>query len=108
MANFDSKEELKFNLDAFRELHAPDLIINIWTYNKNFVHKSKCAICKTYCDYSTQALREKWKAEWGDFEFVTNKFKKCDKNFINIERYSSANMHLIIDFLKKIQQKNFF
>ena len=106
MTNFDSKKELKFNLEAFRELCAPDLIINIWSYSSEPVHKSTCTVCKTYYDYCMQALREKWKAEWGDFEFANNKFKKCDKSFIDIGQYSSANMHLINDFLKKSNKKN--
>ena len=105
MANFDSKE-LKFNLDTFRELCAPDLIINIWSYNSEPVHQPTCVACKTYCDYCTQALREKWEADWRDFEFAKDKFKKCDKSFIDIGQYSSANMHLINDFLKKSNKKN--
>ena len=74
MANFSSKE-LKFNLDACRELCARDLIINIWSYNSEPVHQPTYVACKTYCDYCTQALREKWEADWGDFEFAKDKFK---------------------------------
>ena len=105
MADSNSKE-LKFNLDTFRELCAPDLIINIWSYNSEPVHQPTCVACKTYCDYCVQALRERWEADWGDFEFAVDKFKKCDKSFIDIGQYSSANMHLINDFLKKSNKKN--
>ena len=95
MANL---KELKFTLDTFRELCVPDLIINIWSYNSKPVHQPACMACKTYCDYCMQALREKWEADWGDFEFTVDKFKKCNKSFIGIGQYSCANMHLTIDF----------
>ena len=101
-----SKEELKFNLDSFRRLAAPDLIFNIWAYNNEPVHQPGCLACKTYCKYCIQALREKWEEDWGDFEFTVGKFKTCDKSFLDIGQFSSANMHLIIDFLKKHNEKN--
>ena len=53
-----------------------------------------------------QALWEKWEEEWGDFEFAVGKFKTCDKSFLNIGQFPSANMHLIIDFLKRHNKKN--
>ena len=62
--------------------------------------------CETYSAYCVQALREKWEADWGDFEFAVGKFKKCDKSFIDIGQFSSANMYLIIDFFKKYNKKN--
>ena len=102
----NSKEELKFNLDTFRGLVAPYLIINIWTYNNEPVHQPACLACKTYCKYCIQTLWEKWEEEWGDFEFAVGKFKTCDKSFLDIGQFSSANMHLIIDFLKKHNKKN--
>ena len=69
MANTTSKE-LKFNLDTFQMLDAPNLIINIWSYNNEPGHQSACIACKTYCEYSIQALREKWEEEWGNFDFA--------------------------------------
>ena len=38
---------------------------------------------------------------WGNFDFAVTKFKKCDKNFIDLGQYSRANMTLIIDELKR-------
>ena len=103
MAN--SKKDLRFNLDTFRELGAPDLIINIWTYNNEPVHQPARLAYKNYCKYCIQALREKCEEEWGDFEFAVGKFKTCHKSFLDIGQFSSANMHLIIDFLTKHNKK---
>ena len=105
MASTTSKE-LKFNFDNFRVLGAPNLIINIWSYNNEPVHQPAWVACKTYCEYSIQALREKCEEEWGDFDFAVGKFKSCDKSFSDNGAFSSANMHLIIDFLKKHNKKN--
>ena len=44
MANTTSKE-LKFNLDTFPALGAPDLIINIWSYNNKTVLQPACVAC---------------------------------------------------------------
>ena len=49
------------SIEDFRELDVPDLCINIWSYNSNKEHIQKCAICKSYADLSTHALKEKWR-----------------------------------------------
>ena len=95
---------LKFNLESFKELDAPDLIINVWSYSDFLKTHQNCCICKKYRDYSIKALKEKWEVEWGNFDHIMNKFKKNDRNFINISKYSSVTRHLIIDFLTKIEE----
>ena len=102
MANTTWKD-LKFNLNNFWALGAPDLIINIWSYNNEPVHHPACIACKTYCEYSIYALWENWEEEWGDFGFAVEKFRSCEKSFLDVGAFSSANMHLIIAFLKKAQ-----
>ena len=37
---FSKQTDLKFNKQSFRELDAPDLFINLWTYNYFKKHKS--------------------------------------------------------------------
>ena len=92
------------------ELDAPDLIINVWSYSDYLKRHKNCQICQVYCDYSLKALKIKWRKEWGSFNYVMSKIRKNDKYFINVGKYSSANRHLIIDFLKKIEfaKNNFY
>ena len=67
---------LKFNLNSFRELDAPDLIINVWSYSDYLKRHKNCQICEIYCEYSLKALEEKWKKEWGNFNLYNVKNKK--------------------------------
>lgn len=99
MANNQSKEfRLKF--EDFRELHAPNLIMNIWCYN---VINHPCPACKTYIGYCGTALKEKWRSEWGNFDNVVKKIKMCDRTFIDGGSFWSANRHefLLLLLLKK-------
>ena len=94
---------LKFNLDSFRELDAPNLIINAWSYGYHLKHNKNCSVCKTYLEYNLKALKGKWRKEWGDFNYIMSKITKNDKLFFDVSKYSSADRYLIIDFLIKIQ-----
>ena len=94
----------KFNFESFKELDAPDLIINVWSYSDHLKTFSNCRTCKTYCNYCIEILRKRWEPEWGNFNKIISKLLKNDRNFINISKYSSENRHLIIDFLKKIEE----
>ena len=44
-------------------------------------------------------MKEKWCSEWGDFNYVIEKIKKCDKNFIDISNFSNNTRHEIINIL---------
>ena len=95
---------LKFNLDSFRELDAPNLIINVWSYSDYINNKHEnCEVCKTYRQYSLKALKEKWREEWGCFNYITSKISKNDRYFIDVSKYSSADRYFILEFLKKIE-----
>ena len=98
-----SSTSLKFNLDSFRELDAPDLIINVWSYSDHLKRQKNCQVCKIYCKHSLKALKEKWKKEWGSFNYIMSKIKKNDRYFIDVGKYSSADRYLIVDFLKKTE-----
>ena len=86
------------SFDYFRQLDAPDLIINIWSYS-NYIKENltNCHVCKSYVslytNLSKEALSEKWEKSWGDFHFVVKKLEELDKNFIDISSYSNANKH---------------
>ena len=77
MANSLSKDaNLKFNKNYFEEQDTPHLIINLWAYNYYPNHQ-----------HCTKVLKKRWDADWGDFDLVMGKIKKCNQNFININNY---------------------
>ena len=85
MANAQSKEvNLKFAYQDFKGLEASDLFINLWTYNYLTGHLP-CS------NYFLNVLKEIWCPAWGDFKTVTDKIKKCDKEFINIYNINYSN-----------------
>lgn len=101
MANVSSKEsDLKFNKQAFRKLSAPNNFMNLWLYNFFEKHKP-CFTCDTYSKYCEEVLKEVWCADWGDYDFVVEKIKNCDENFVNINNYSEINKWGILDELIK-------
>ena len=93
------------NFTHFQRLNAPQLIMNISLYNENKEHKEICSICKAYIEFSIEALKEKWQEDWGDFEYLVTKLTENNRQYINTSRYSSENMHEIIDFIKKYNKK---
>ena len=105
MAKVLSKEaNLKFTKESFRELDVPDLFINLWTYNYFEKHKP-CIACDTYSRYCEEILKEIWCSDWGNFDLVVERLKKCNQAFININNYSSSAKWSILDelfFLKKL------
>ena len=105
MANLLSKEsDLKFNKQTFRELSAPNNFINLWNYNYFEKHKP-CFTCDMYSKYCEEVLKEVWCNDWGDFDFVMEKIKNCDKGFINLNNYSKGNKWEILDELIKKNKK---
>ena len=78
MANSLSKEaNLKFTYQDFRCMYAPDLFINIWTYNYLTDH-FPCLACETYSNYCKNISKEIWCEEW-DFKTVVEKIKNVTK-----------------------------
>ena len=69
----------------FRELDAPNLIINIWTYNDREFVLPCCTVCFIYSEWYTVTLKEKCQEEWGDFDFVVEKLKNNDRSFVDLE-----------------------
>ena len=99
MANSLSKEaNLKFSYQDFRCLDAPDLFINLWTYNNLTDHFPRLA-CETYSTYCENAFKKIWCLAWGDFKTVVEKIKKYDKDFINISIFSDSTKWEIINIL---------
>ena len=61
MANSLKKEsDLKFTKQDFRELSAPDNILNVWIYNYFDKHKP-CFTCDIYSKYCEEVLKEEWR-----------------------------------------------
>ena len=92
----------KIFINDFEELDTADLLINIWSYSECLDFKKNnnmCGYCKVYREYCYQILRRRWQSEWGKYNKVMSKLSKNDKNFINIDNYSSATKHLIFDEL---------
>ena len=64
--------------------------INVWSYNK----------------LSLQALKSKWKEEWGDFYYLLHKGKIKREFYIDLNRYSDAQRIEFINALKSTSIKN--
>ena len=73
----------KISLKDFRELDSPNLIIQIWSYN-NPKQWPKCSVCDIYSEFCKIVLKEKWREEWGDFDFVLEKLEKNGRSFIDV------------------------
>ena len=102
MANSLSKDaNLKFNKNYFEEEDTPHLIINLWAYNY-YPNHQPCTACEIYSSFCKKVLKKRWDADWGDFDLVMGKIKKCDQNFININNYSSMTKWSILDKLIQI------
>ena len=94
------ESDLKFTKQNFRESSVPDNILNIWIYNYFDKHKP-CFTCDVYPKYCEEVLKEEWRDDWGDFDFVIGKIKNCDKSFIDLNRYSEITKWGILDELIK-------
>ena len=77
-----SFSQLRYSLASSQELSAPDLIMYIWTYN--WQKHLLCFTCNQYSEWYTIALKEKWKPEWGYFDYAVEKLKKQNEDFINV------------------------
>ena len=54
-------------------------------------------------------MKEEWRDDWGDFDFVIGKTKNYDKSFIDLNRYSEITKWGILDeLIKKIKKVNIF
>ena len=106
MVNIIIIKGLKFSLEDFQKLDVPDLIINIWSYN--WLQHLPCDTCYRYSVWCEQILKEKWKLEYGDFDFAVEKFKKNDRTFVNVGNFSSTNKNDIIILLKQKNKMIYF
>ena len=97
MASNNLSKPLRFSLATFQDLPAPDLIINIWSYN--WSKHLPCSACNQYSEWCKIALKKKWRPEWGDFHCAVEKLKKQDEDFINVDNFSNLTKNKIIDVL---------
>ena len=87
--------------NVFDQFDVPELVIYIW----NNEHRGSCPTCKKYCQLSVEALKSRWREDWGDFEYLVKKLLEKDEQYINPGKYSTETKHQIIDFIKKYNKK---
>ena len=97
------KMHSKISLKDFRDLHSPNLIIQIYSSNDP-KQWSKCSVCDIISEFYKIVLNEKWREEWGDFDFVVEKLVKNDRSFICVGTYLSVDIVLILDDLIYIKK----
>ena len=54
------------------------MLINIWEYNEPGC-KNQCLVCIQYEKWCIEAAQEKWKAEYLDFEYITQNLRRQNK-----------------------------
>ena len=86
-----TKYDLAFDL--------PELLMIIWSYTVQ-VHYG-CCICSQYKEWCIQYVKEKWKPEYFDFDFVIQKIEDNDMSFIDFGKISFNKRNKILYFLKK-------
>ena len=85
MADVDHSIEYpggRFTYEHFQLLEIPELMIKIWHYSRE--HGKNCHLCKIYKKNLIEVLREKWKDEYIDENYVIDKLCKQDKNWCNL------------------------
>ena len=98
------KNTLKFSLDSFRQLDLADILINIWDYADHLKQK-ECIVCRTYQNWCITAAKEKWSYLYVDFDFAIDNLQKQNKNWIDIDAFSSERKNQIYFHILKIQNR---
>ena len=91
--------KLKFSLEDFRELHLPDLLINIWNYSD--CKNSNCFVCNQYRDLCVQAAYEKWSPDYKDFNAVINNLRIQNKSWFDVSKLCNDNKNDIYNVICK-------
>ena len=100
MADIDLSMEYpgaRFTYEHFQLIEVAELIIRIWHYSSE--HGKNCNLCKIYKKTSVKVLRETWKDEYIDENFVIDKICKQDKNWCNLDELTSTEQ--IYKLIKK-------
>ena len=94
---------MAFNLESFKVLDIPELIINIWCSGE---HIKKCTgDCRIeiYLEFCVESLKTRWMSEWGSFDEIKNKLLANDKTFINdLNNFSTLDKQYLTDFVNEI------
>ena len=93
-------------IESMSHVDPVDLIVNILACGE---HITKCenenanhTRIEMFSVVCSDALKLKWKTEWGVFNRVICKLVAADKSFMDDLNDSFPDKHLIADFLKKI------
>ena len=98
---------MSLSIESLSQIDPTDLVVNILACAEHITkctneNANHCRI-EMFCGFSVEALKIKWKTEWGVFDQVICKLLKADKDFTDDLNDSFPGKHLIADFLKKIQ-----
>ena len=77
-------------------------MLNVWCYSDE--HGVGCNICTTYKSYCIKALKKKMGQRTKTFKNVDEiiqKLKKRDTKWCNLSRISSADRHILLNWIKK-------
>ena len=72
----------------FEKIYLMEVIILIWSYNKDKTHLKSCNMCKIFNDFAIEELKELWNYNFDNFNYVISKFTEPDENYINFLLFS--------------------
>ena len=93
------KMVLKFKHEDFLNDDIPNLMINICCYSDE--HGVGCTICTRYKKFCIDALKKKWQPNYKNVDEIIQKLKKRDCDWYNLSLISTANRHILMDYIKK-------
>ena len=89
--------KMKFLKSDFAELNLPNLLINIWYYADYMIDP----IINQYQKWCVELAKERWQAQFPDFEYVIKNLNEKNKNFYNFGRICSADRKVIYRTIHK-------
>ena len=98
---------MSLSIESVSQIDPTDLIVNILACGEHIIkctneNANHCRI-EIFGGFCVEALKMKWKTEWGVFDQIICKLLKADKSFTDDLNDSFPKKDLIADFLKKIQ-----
>ena len=82
---------LNFSKHSFQQLELPDFLINIWSY----CERLNDPFSIRYQQWCTEVVKERWRSQYLDFDYVINNLQKRNNKFFNFGQISSADKNMI-------------
>ena len=95
-----------FLRESLADLNIEDLIINLWNLNYFKCHRKKCIPCEGNQYLTIKILKQRWREEWGEVEYVFEQIKTCNEQVIDLEYLKKHKRKAILNELEFIH-KNF-